>query len=322
MFQNPVINLTGMSGVQYSAIDENSMKNFKILSWSRANWRSFVLFVSIFVSVALSTTSLIIALNRSTESHPRISSAQMNLSSFANRSVLFIAAHPDDVVGANGGFVASLSEVGANISVLIITNGNAGCNTSLSKAECAAVRRLEEIDCDGVLGVPSTQIKILDFDDNHSWDGTYLPRDIVAYIVRSVRDVQPFAVFTFFPQPEWSLDPKRGYDDMGFHPDHQCVGNLVASAIAGFSASDPAIYNNSYGTAFQPEQLWFWKFSKPPFCFAISENLLMVKTAAFLKHRSQYSGNGSTLVQWMREFSSLVGVDCGCEWAEGFHRYF
>jgi LmbE family N-acetylglucosaminyl deacetylase len=172
--------------------------------------------------------------------------------------------------------------------------------------------------------VPAPKISILDFFDNHVWDGTYPTTSIIEAIVRSVRLVQPFAVFSFFPDPMWGLDPKAGYDDMGFHPDHQFVGKAVASSVAGYSVSDLSIYNASFGPPWSPSELWFWKFQFPTFCLRLSQEALNAKIHGFLQHKSQYS-NATELTEWVTGFSRLIGSNCGfgdSTLAEGFQRYF
>ena len=244
-------------------------------------------------------------------------------SAYANKNILMIAAHPDDVVGANGGFVFELTESGANVSVLIITNGNAGCNQSITKEECGDIRRGEEKACDAVLGVNPKYVTVLNFFDNHLWDGTYNTTSIVEQIVLAVRATQPYAIFTFYPDPMWNLSPRDGYDDMGFHPDHQFVGKAVASAVAGFSVSDLSIYNASFGPSWSPTELWFWNFFKPPYCLILSSAALAAKVDGFLEHRSQYT-NRSDMVDWITQFSLIIGANCGFGRgiaAEGFQRF-
>jgi LmbE family N-acetylglucosaminyl deacetylase len=243
---------------------------------------------------------------------------------YAGRAVLMIAAHPDDVVGASGGFVAALADAGARVAVLVLTNGDAGCNASLTPAECAKIRAEEEANSDAVLGVHKSNVTVLQrFRDNHLWDDTYPAYAVVREIVTHVRAVQPYAVFTFTPDPAWGLNPSAGYDDMRFHPDHQRAGLLVASTIAGYSCSDAAIYNASLGPVWQPTELWFWAFGSPTVCFPLSDSLLRRKQSAFLQHRSQYS-DPSALLRWVATFAGLVAQNCGLaagEWAEGFRPF-
>jgi hypothetical protein len=53
----------------------------------------------------------------------------LKLSTFANKRVLFISAHPDDIEGYAGGTVAALKRMNLpnlEIKYLILTSGNAG----------------------------------------------------------------------------------------------------------------------------------------------------------------------------------------------------
>jgi len=279
-----------------------------------------------FVAVVLSSVALYKTVSRSSTNNAKATASPMNLNAYAGQNVLMIAPHPDDVVGANGGFVRSITSLvpPANVSVLILTNGNAGCNSSISKAECAELRRGEEKACDAVLGVNTDQVTVLDFFDNHLWDGTYPTRSIIEVIVMGVRSTKPFAVFTFYPDPMWNLSPLLGYDDMGFHPDHQFTGKAVASAVAGFSVSDPAIYNASYGEPWSPTELWYWQFYNPTHCLQLTSAALEAKEQGFLKQRTQYT-KSSDIVSWVSEFSNLIGRNCGYDGdniaAEGFQRF-
>ena len=43
-------------------------------------------------------------------------------------TVLMIGAHPDDIEGANGGFVSMLTKQNTQVYYLILTNGDKGCS--------------------------------------------------------------------------------------------------------------------------------------------------------------------------------------------------
>jgi len=285
--------------------------------------------VKLLLIALAAVTALVVSILAVTKSHAGNNNAQqsivwMDASLYAKKSVMMIAAHPDDVAGANGAFVAALTAAGANVSVLILTNGNAGCSDNISMAMCAAVRRGEEIACDGILGVPAGQVSVLSFFDNHLWDDTYPTFEVMAAIVRGLRQVRPDVVFTFYPDPMWRLKPSLGYDDMGFHPDHQRTGFLVSSAVSGFASSDSRIYNRSYGEPWQPSEMWYWQFGKPTHCYRLTPEELALKIRAFEEHRSQYT-DPLEVADWIKEFSILVGSNCGGIGigipAEGFERY-
>ena len=50
----------------------------------------------------------------------------LNLTAWADKRVLFVTAHPDDIEGFAGGLVTSLTAQGTNVSYLIATNGDKG----------------------------------------------------------------------------------------------------------------------------------------------------------------------------------------------------
>lgn len=53
------------------------------------------------------------------------------LERFAREDVVIVEAHPDDLEVAMGATVSELTSIGANVSIIIITNGNCGCGNPL-----------------------------------------------------------------------------------------------------------------------------------------------------------------------------------------------
>ena len=101
----------------------------------------------------------------------------LNISSWANKRVLIVTAHPDDVEGFSGGLVASLQAMGTvNVSYLVATNGDKGgmCYNSSTPTfdpslafhnceseELAFVRRKEMLSAAEYLGVKGDDVNRL-----------------------------------------------------------------------------------------------------------------------------------------------------------------
>ncbi|HYN17566.1 MAG TPA: PIG-L family deacetylase [Actinomycetes bacterium] len=126
-----------------------------------------------------------------------------------------VAAHPDDEVLGAAGLIQVLRRRGAQIKVVICTDGSAalpGLGAG-RRRELAAVRRMESRRAMTVLGLPETALRFLDLPDGElAAHETALP-GILAQTVRNC---------SFWVAP-WRHDP---------HPDHAAAGRAAARAAA------------------------------------------------------------------------------------------
>jgi LmbE family N-acetylglucosaminyl deacetylase len=132
--------------------------------------------------------------------------------------VLVVVAHPDDMEFLAGGLVARLSEEGADVSELIVTNGERGTLT-LDKEELVEMRRMEAEKASTVLGLKS--VTFLDYPDGMLSD--YRFNEVREKIMAVIRQHRTDTLVTW--------DPFAPYET---HQDHRITG-MAATEAAGFA---------------------------------------------------------------------------------------
>lgn len=142
---------------------------------------------------------------------------------------MVIMAHPDDPEFISGGLIALWCAAGAEITYLILTNGNKGSDDpSLTPEKLAAIRRDEQQAAADVFGVK----RVLFFDEP---DGELQPTlSLRKRVVAEIRRYQPDAIIT--------LDPTRYFSQGMYinHADHRAAGEVAIDAIF------PAARNRMY----------------------------------------------------------------------------
>ena len=135
------------------------------------------------------------------------------------KTILLIGAHPDDDTYS----IATLGMLQANgneVYIAILTTGNVGTqDPELSMIDLANIRRLEEQAALAVMGIP------LDHYINFGYDDGMLEyenkKEVVAKLVRVIRQVRPDVLFSF--------DPGKG-EQRWHKADHRASSYLAADA--------------------------------------------------------------------------------------------
>ncbi len=131
--------------------------------------------------------------------------------------LLILGAHPDDAEVHSGGLAAIYRQLGHDVRIVSVTNGDAGHHVMRGE-ELANRRRAEAAAAGNVIG--ATYITW----DHH--DGTLQPTlDVRHQVIREIRTYKPDLVLTH-----------RTND---YHPDHRAVGNLVRDA--SYMVTVPAV---------------------------------------------------------------------------------
>ncbi|MGQ9490157.1 MAG: PIG-L deacetylase family protein [Anaerolineae bacterium] len=220
------------------------------------------------------------------------------------KRVLVVTAHPDDLETACGGTMALLIERGAEVALLLCTDGDIGTHDpSFTRATLAATRREEALAGARVLGL--REVFFLGHPDGE------LVADLTlrAEVAGVYRRWQPDTVFTF--DPFWAGQ---------VHPDHTAAGR---AAVDAYMPSKMELYH--------PEQLVdgvkvadvkrFFFFGGSNREGEITINISPVwekKLAATRCHVSQF-GQKEEALQWLAEWNRETGKCCGLEYAEAFH---
>ncbi|KAH3767201.1 LmbE family protein [Pelomyxa schiedti] len=211
--------------------------------------------------------------------------------------VLMIAAHPDDVECTAGGLVYLLTQQGKEVFYLIVTNGDKGCSAASCKnwtqAQIAEERQKEQIAAGAVLGVPSENIVFLTYED--AMLPSYPHLEVVQDLVLWIRTIKPDVVMSWWPYPSFTLLPSAGWDDIGFHPDHQILGSRVLDAK--FDAGVDRAFTDLPYPSWDTKEFYMWDYVAPTHYVALDEQLLQAKTDAYLQHTTQYPS-----AFWVKEF--------------------
>jgi LmbE family N-acetylglucosaminyl deacetylase len=182
--------------------------------------------------------------------------------------VLAVGAHPDDIEFGCGATLARWAASGAEVVLLVLTDGSKG--TWERDADIGAlveVRREEQQAAARTLGAAG--VEFLDLVDGELEAG----RAERAAVCEVIRRVQPDTVVSHDPWKRYRL-----------HPDHRRAGELVVDAIV--AARDPHFYPDR-GPAHRPDRLLLFEADDPDHV-EDAEPGFDAKVAALLCHRSQW----------------------------------
>ena len=130
--------------------------------------------------------------------------------------VLVVSAHPDDMEFLAGGTVAKMVEGGAEVSQVIVTNGERG-TLELTGEELVRRRRAEAQDAADVLGLKS--VVFLDYPDGMLADFEF--NEIRGRLMEQIRKIKPDTLITW--------DPFAPYET---HQDHRITAMAATEAAS------------------------------------------------------------------------------------------
>lgn len=195
---------------------------------------------------------------------------------FSPRRVLAIGAHPDDVEFWAGGTVRRLVEDGAEVTLVVCSDGGRGG----AAAEPASVRRAEQDAAAGLLGV--ARLVWL----GHP-DGELAPGDpLRAELALEVRRARPELVLTHDPQGLWTViggiaQPK--------HSDHRAAGQAAIDSFyprAGSPHYYPEQLREHGLKPWYPRELWLFDTAAPDLRVEVADTFAC-KLDALRQHASQ-----------------------------------
>jgi LmbE family N-acetylglucosaminyl deacetylase len=189
---------------------------------------------------------------------------------------LVISAHPDDSEFGAAGTVYQRVQEGWEFYYLICTDGSKGSeNPEMTPDVLVPLRKKEQKAAAGVLGV-----KEVFFLDNVDGALTYNP-DLMREVVRLIRRLQPYAVF--------SHDPNHIVRNMFInHPDHRAVGTVVLDAVYPIARNRPS-FPELLDEGLEPystKEVYLWTASDTNFDVDITD-VLDKKFEALACHESQ-----------------------------------
>jgi LmbE family N-acetylglucosaminyl deacetylase len=182
---------------------------------------------------------------------------------------LAIGAHPDDIEFGCGATLAKWAEAGAEVHLLILTDGSKGSwDESDDLAALIALRKEEARAAAHQLG--ATSVRFLDLVDGELESGAAER----ARVVEAIRIVRPDTVLGHDPWQRYRL-----------HPDHRHAGWLTVDGIV--AARDPHFFPGRGGAHHRPSALLLFEADAPNHLELVSGTIPQ-KVAALLEHKSQW----------------------------------
>jgi LmbE family N-acetylglucosaminyl deacetylase len=220
--------------------------------------------------------------------------------------VLAVYAHPNDPDISCGGTLARWAGAGAEVHVVICTNGDKGTLDAGVDPDLLARRRADEAgEAARLLGVAGQHF--LGYPDGELVDDTELRATLVS-LVRSLR-----------PTTVLGPDPTAVFfgEDYFNHRDHRTTGFALLDALSPAAALP--LYFPEAGVAYQVQTALLSGTLEPTVWVDVSKTI-EDKVAAVSCHRSQFSDEGEWAGRAVRDRSREDGRQAGVHFAEGFRR--
>jgi LmbE family N-acetylglucosaminyl deacetylase len=222
--------------------------------------------------------------------------------------IMVITAHPDDMEFSCGGTIARHVQQGAEVTLLIFTNGDkGGHDPAWTAAMLDGIRKREQDEAAAVLGVK----RVIFFDVP---DGDLIPTlEMRKRVVAELRRYRPDAVFTFDPTTYFMHDAYIN------HADHKAAGEIALNALF------PACGNQRYHAELLDEGLEPHKVhhiflfgTHSPNEYVDIGDVLDIKLKAILCHASQIA-DPDGMLKAFEERQKAVGENINEFYREEFH---
>ena len=206
---------------------------------------------------------------------------------FTNKqNILFVTAHPDDLVIYFGALIHRLRKENKNVFVLLVTNGARGSkDNEISEAKLAKQRLAEEAAGLKVLGVDESNLFCLGYADGEVESDMKLIGEISKYI----RQLKVDLVASHEPGNQYL----QSYDKKGYfvqHRDHRKIGEAVIDAVYPFSR-DRSFFPEQFSEGIKPREVFDILLTDEKECnfdFDCTDTL-EVKKEAMRAHKSQFN---------------------------------
>ncbi|HZK06554.1 MAG TPA: PIG-L deacetylase family protein [Actinomycetaceae bacterium] len=190
---------------------------------------------------------------------------------------LVVVAHPDDADFGAAGTLATWSDEGFEVTLVVCTRGDQGGLEDEDMSVMSARREAEQRAASAVVGV--TDVRFLDGHRDGWLQPTY---DLQRDIVRIIRQVRPQRILTQSPDRDWN----RIYAS---HPDHLAAGEATIRAVYPASENPhawPELFAEEGLAAYKVPEVWLSGHPEPNHAVDITD-VFHRKVAALQKHVSQ-----------------------------------
>ena len=183
--------------------------------------------------------------------------------------VLTVGAHPDDAEFGAGATLSRWADAGAEVTMLIVTDGSKGSWDPDEDQDQLIARRIAEQHAAG------TVLRARTFEHLGYVDGE------LEYSM-TLRTEIAIAIRRFTPDILLSHDPWQRYQ---LHPDHRVTG--LASIDAVVTAREPLALRESLLPAHRPRAILLWSADEPDHAEPVTQRHNNRKIEALLCHSSQ-----------------------------------
>ena len=195
------------------------------------------------------------------------------------KRALVIAAHPDDADFGAAGTASLWTRGGWEFYYLVCTNGAKGSDDpNIAPPDLIRMRRQEQRHAAAGLGVK--EVHFLDFED-----GELIPsRELLGEVVRHIRTVKPYAVFTHDPE---AIIVNNSFVN---HADHRVTGLTAVDAVYP-AARDRLNFPEQIASGLEPHkvsEIYIWGSERANFNVDITD-VIDTKIAALKAHTSQFT---------------------------------
>ncbi|MCH7488418.1 MAG: PIG-L family deacetylase [Chloroflexi bacterium] len=205
---------------------------------------------------------------------------------------LAIAAHPDDADFGCAGTSNLWSKQGWDFYVLVCTDGSKGTeDAELTADRLVPMRQAEQRAASAASGV-----KEVFFLEGYTDGELDYSRELLGDVVRIIRKVKPYVVFTH--------DPTQIFHGNSFvnHHDHRTAGLIATDAVYP-AARDrwnfPEQIDDEGLETHNVKEIFIWGSDNPTFTVDITD-IVEEKIQALLLHTSQF-GEGGEFMEFVRK---------------------
>ncbi|MEE9284482.1 MAG: PIG-L deacetylase family protein [Dehalococcoidia bacterium] len=224
---------------------------------------------------------------------------------FIPKSVLVCTPHPDDAEIGAGGTISKWIKQGAEVVLVVCTNGDKGSSDpEMTSDRLAALREKEQLAAAKVLGLK--EVVFLKHPDSELED----TREFRSDLVREIRRHKPDVVMTVDPQ-------RRNFYQ---HRDHRVTGQVTMDAVFPL-ARDHLSFPEHKELGLEPHKtvyVYLWGTDAADTHVDIADTL-EIKIEALKRHASQIAARRHIdFSKFMRENAERAGKENGLKAAEAF----
>ncbi len=218
-------------------------------------------------------------------------------------TVMIVGAHPDDPEFGCAATIAKWARHGRQIDYVLLTSGDKGSHDpGLRPGQVAAMREVEQRAAAQELGVRS--VTFLHYPDGMLENTMDLRRHLCGII----RKMKPDILLV--------IDPWRRYQ---LHPDHRAAGQAALDAL--WAAREWYLFPEQLveNDPWRVKEVYLYWTDEADYWEDVTE-CIEQRIAALSHHDSQVNGRLETIGERIRKSAHDVGLQHGCEYAEGFKR--